>query len=110
MVYCSKCGTQNDDSNRICSNCGSPLYTVGEKYSGSEREHYRRVERECFGIPNGTMIVTIIIGAIVILWGLSVLLDTYNLHIEVWPIILVVIGLLLIVGALYRRRRYSTSV
>ena len=25
FVFCSRCGTQNDDNNAFCSNCGSPL-------------------------------------------------------------------------------------
>jgi len=110
MVYCSKCGTRNDDAAKICSNCGAPLYTVGEQYRGSEREHYRRVESECFGIPNGGVIVSIVIGAIIILLGLSIFIQsTYGVNIDIWPFILVIFGVLLVVGALYRRRRYSSS-
>ena len=44
-----------------CTNCGAPLYTVGQRYPGSDREHYRRMENECFGLPNGGMIVGIVI-------------------------------------------------
>ena len=107
MVYCSKCGTQNPDSATTCSNCGAPLYTVGERYPGSEREHYKRVESECFGLPNGGMIVAIVFGAIIILVGLSLFLQTtYDINIDVWPFILVIVGILIVVGALYRRRRY----
>ena len=112
MVYCSKCGTQNDESAKICSNCGAPLYTVSAKYPGSEREHYRRMENECFGIPNGGIIVTIVIGAIIIFFGLSLYLQTahgYDLTRYIWPFILVIFGLLLVIGALYRRGRYSRS-
>ena len=62
MVYCSKCGTQNPDNATVCSNCGAPLYTVGQQYPGSEREHYRRVEGECFGLPYGGVIASIVFG------------------------------------------------
>jgi len=86
------------------------LYTVGEQYPGSEREHYRRVESECFGIPNGGMVFAIVIGAIIILLGLSIFINsTYNMNIDIWPFILVIFGILLVVGALFRRRRYSRS-
>ena len=106
MVYCSKCGTQNPDAATTCSNCGAPLYTVGEQYRGSEREHYKRVESECFGLPNGGMIASIVIGAIIILVGLTLFLQTtYNIDINFWPFILVIIGILIVAGALYRRRR-----
>ncbi len=108
MVYCSRCGTQNDDSNKNCTNCGAPLYTVGEQYPGSDREHYRRVENECFGLPNGAAIVGIVIGIIIVLAGLSFFLQaTYNISITFWPIIIVIIGILIVAGAIYRsRHRY----
>lgn len=107
MVYCSKCGTQNPDNATVCSNCGAPLYTVGQKYAGSEREHYRRVEGECFGLPNGGMIASLVIGLIIILVGVGLFLNvTYGINVNLWPLILVIFGVLLILGALYGRRRY----
>ena len=60
MVYCSRCGTQNLNTNVHCINCGVPLYTVGERYPGSDREQYRKMEDECFGLPNGGMIAAFI--------------------------------------------------
>ncbi len=113
MVYCSKCGTQNPDTATVCSNCGAPLYTVGQKYPGSEREHYRRVENECFGLPNGGMIVGLVFGIIIILVGLGFFLQAsgyvVNFGSYIWPIILVVFGLLILLGALYGRRRYTET-
>ncbi len=107
MVYCSKCGTKNDDNATTCSNCGAPLYTVGQSYPGSEREHYRRMENECFGLPHGGMIAALVFGIIIILVGLSLFLQaSYQININFWPLIIVVFGLLLVAGALYRRRRY----
>jgi tetrahydromethanopterin S-methyltransferase subunit E len=112
MVYCSKCGTQNDDKAVNCSNCGAPLYTVGQQYPGSEREHYRRVENECFGLPNGAMIAGIVFGIIVLLVGLTLFFQiTYGINLNFWPLILVIIGVLIIAGALSRqsrRRQYSS--
>ncbi len=104
MVYCSRCGTQNPDTNVHCTNCGAPLYTVGERYPGSDREHYRKMENECFGLPNGGMIVGIIIGVIIILVGLS-----FFLHIEFWPFIIIIFGVLIMLGAIFGRRRNSES-
>jgi hypothetical protein len=109
VVYCSKCGTQNPDDAKICSNCGAPLYTVGERYPGSEREHYRRVEGECFGLPNGGMIAGIIFGAIVILVGLGLYLQETgyigNFWNILWPAIIVIFGILILLGAIFGRRR-----
>jgi uncharacterized membrane protein YvbJ len=110
MVYCSKCGNKNSDDARICSNCGAPLYTVGERYPGSERQHYRKVENECFGLPNGGVIATLVFGVIIILVGLNWFLQTTgHVTIDLWPLILVIVGVLVVVGALYRRRRYQSS-
>jgi len=108
MVYCSRCGTQNPDTNVHCTNCGAPLYTVGERYRGSDREHYRKMENECFGLPNGGMIVGIIFGVIIILIGLNLFLQaTYGIPIEFWPFIIIIFGVLIVLGAISSRRRYS---
>ncbi len=109
MVYCSRCGTQNDDKAVHCSNCGAPLYSVGQNYRGSEREHYRRVEGECFGLPNGGLIAGLVFGVIIILVGLTLFLqNTYGFSVDVWPFIIIIFGVLLLIGGLYqisRKRR-----
>ena len=64
------------------------------------------MEKECFGLPNGSMIVGIVFGVIIILVGLNMFLKaTYNVNIELWPLILVIVGILIVAGALYRRRK-----
>ncbi len=98
MVYCTKCGTQNADDARVCSKCGASLYAVGE------REHYRRMESECFGIPHGGAVVGIAIGVIIVLWGLIAILQqagTIPSGVQVWPIVVIIFGILIVVGALY---------
>ena len=105
MVYCSRCGTQNPDTEKICSNCGAPLYTVGQQYPGSDREHYKRVENECFGLPNGGMIVGLIFGIIIIFVGLSLLFNFGDFWSYIWPLIIIIFGVLILLGALFGRRR-----
>ena len=111
MVYCSKCGTQNPDNANNCSKCGAPLYTVGQNYKGSEREHYRKVEGECFGLPNGGMIAGIIFGIIIVIVGLGLFLQESGIIVNFWntfwPIILVIFGILILSGAIYGQRRRS---
>jgi ribosomal protein L37E len=110
MVYCRKCGTQNADDAKVCSNCGAPLYTVGQNYPGSEREHYRRVEGECFGLPNGGMIAGIVFGIIIILVGLGLFLQSSGYIADFWsifwPFIIIIFGILILIGALFGRQRY----
>jgi len=113
VVYCSKCGTQNPDNATVCSNCGAPLYTVGQHYHGSDREHYRRVENECFGLPYGSMIVGLFFGIIIILVGVGLFLQAGGVVVNfgnyIWPVILIMIGILILAAALYSRRRHTET-
>jgi uncharacterized SAM-binding protein YcdF (DUF218 family) len=66
------------------------------------------MENECFGLPNGGMIVGAVIGVIIILVGLGLFIQaTYGLSIDFWPFIIIIFGVLIVAGALYRQRRYS---
>jgi len=66
------------------------------------------MENECFGLPNGGMIVGIVIGIIIIIAGISLFLQTtYGISIDFWPLILIIFGILILAGGLYRQRRYS---
>jgi hypothetical protein len=65
-------------------------------------KHYRRrKEDECFGLPHGGSIVVLIIGIIIILWGISSIADI-NLGSYFWPIIIIIFGILMVAGAIYR--------
>ena len=103
MVYCTKCGTKNEDNAKTCSQCGASLYATRER-----PEYYRRMEDECFGIPKGGTVVGIFIGLVVMIAGLSLLLQqVYNISLPWWPFVVIFFGILLITGAIYRgRRRY----
>jgi len=66
------------------------------------------MENECFGLPNGGLIVGVVIGAIIILVGLGLFLQaTYGISINFWPIIVIIFGLLIVLGAIFGRRRYN---
>ncbi len=119
MVYCTKCGTKNSDDAKECSNCGTPLYSIGKgeqpkrvekECFGTRRgeEPYKRVEEECFGIPGGSAIVGLAIGIIIILAGLSFFLqEVYHIAVPWWPFVVMLFGILVVIGALYGlRRRY----
>ena len=123
MVYCVKCGAKNPDDAKVCSQCGAPLYSVGEgekprrmkkedECFGTRRgeEPFRRVEDECFGIPRGGAIVGIVFGLIIILVGISLFLQAIYPTmppIPWWSFIIILFGILMIAGALYGlRRRY----
>jgi len=120
MVYCTKCGAQNPDDAKICTQCSAPLYATGETGrqrvedecggSRSRGEPYRRMEYECFGIPRGGAVVGIAIGVIILLAGIIYFMQQANLissSVSVWPFVIIIFGILLIIGALYglSRRR-----
>jgi len=67
------------------------------------------MEEECFGVPRGGAVFAILMGLAVIVIGVAYLLGQYyGWSIDVWkslgPSILIVIGILIVVGALYRAR------
>ncbi|MFH1101158.1 MAG: zinc-ribbon domain-containing protein [Methanobacteriota archaeon] len=73
MVYCTKCGTQNDDDAEFCKKCGASLH------GGSGRREYRRerddrCEEECAGGKGGRG-WSLFWGVIIILFGLMIIFE-----------------------------------
>ena len=129
MVYCTKCGTQNKDDAKYCTQCGSTLGVTREKSLEQRAEEWgedfgrraeewgedfgRQVEVECFGLPYGGVIVGLFFGIIVIIVGLSLVPGLIPPEVRMsvepyfWPTIIIIVGVLVIAGALYRlRHRY----
>lgn len=116
MVYCSKCGAKNKDDAKICVKCGEGLYPPSVEKAIERRaetcfgprKRRKPYEEECFGLPRGGTIVGIVIGLIIIFAGISWILSSYyDVSIEIWPIAVIIFGMLILAGALYGlRRRY----
>jgi hypothetical protein len=115
MVYCTKCGTKNEDGTEFCAKCGAPLSQTAAGYKRTERyrreggcfgPRERRPQDECFGLPHGGAIVGIIFGIFLIIVGLAIYfnVDLGNLT---GPFILIVIGTLVVAGAIYGYNRYN---
>ena len=102
MVYCTKCGTKNEEGATICVNCQQPLV---DNYRAMRRQR-RKAEDDCFGLPHGGIIAGLIFGLIIILFGVSSLLNI-DFGDYFWPFIIIIFGLLMFVGALYRYTRRS---
>ena len=107
MVYCTKCGTKNDEDAAVCVKCGASL--AGRPAWRRER---RRREEECFGLPHGGAIVGLVFGAIIIIAGLLLALQEWNVIEEIdwdiiWPFIVIIFGTLVVAGALYGYSRRS---
>ncbi|UCC58124.1 MAG: zinc ribbon domain-containing protein [Candidatus Bathyarchaeum sp.] len=99
MVYCTKCGTKNEEDATVCVECQQPLGS----YQPVKHER-RRKEDECFGLPHGGSIVGLIIGIIIILWGVSSFTEI-DFGDYFWPLIIVIFGILIVAGALYKTTR-----
>jgi len=109
MVYCPKCGTQNEDTAEFCIKCGASLQTGT---AASRRYERRKAEQECFGLPHGGAIAGIVIGVIILFWGISMLLQQTGVitqTISFWYIIIIVIGILIVAGAIYKVTRPRTN-
>jgi len=105
MVYCPKCGTQNEDTAEYCVKCGANLQTG--TYASRKYER-RRMEHECFGLPHGGAIAGLVIGVIILLWGISTLahqMGWMTQTFDLWYIVIIIFGVLLIAGAIYGMRR-----
>ena len=115
MVNCVKCGTKNEEDAKYCTNCGADLKTSQEKglegrveeraeEFGRRAEEWgeqfgKRVEDECFGLPHGGAIAGLIFGVIIILVGMSLVVGfVWEFF---WPAVIIIVGVLVITGALY---------
>jgi high-affinity Fe2+/Pb2+ permease len=62
----------------------------------------RHPRDECFGLPNSGAIAGIVFGVLIILGGLSVL---FEWEINMMAVLIVLLGLLVVSGTLYRMTR-----
>ncbi len=109
MVYCPKCGNKNEDTADFCVKCGASLETGTV---ASRRYERRKAEQECFGLPHGGAIAGIVFGAIILIWGIFMLLQQTGVvtqTIDFWYIIIIVIGVLIVAGAVYKITRPRTN-
>jgi len=101
MVYCTKCGAENEDEAKECKECGAPLHPP------PYRAYRRRYEDDvCLGGRRGVPIWGIIFGIAIILWGVATLLeDVYSWASwdRLWPFLVIAVGLIIIFNALSRR-------
>jgi len=105
MVYCTKCGTKNEDTALVCVKCGASLETGIYEPRRYER---RQAEEECFGLPHGGIIIGLVIGVIILLWGsfeLARQMKWITVVPEIWPVAIIIFGLIIVLGALYRLSR-----
>ena len=116
MVYCTKCGTKNDEGAIHCTKCGANLEISLEKRFERGMEEWgeqfgKRAEEECFGLPHGGLIVGLIAGIIIIIVGLSFVPGLIPDEVRevtdplFWPVLIIIFGILIAAGALYQYSR-----
>lgn len=97
MVYCDKCGAKNEDESEFCSNCGAELKEGSRKRNNPNK----RQRDECFGLPYGGLIVAIIFGILLVLFGLSSIFG-FDIWAYVGPFVIIIVGILIVLGAIYK--------
>ena len=109
MTYCQYCGTKNNKNVKVCKKCGEKLYPGEETEVGRSlgiAERRERHEQECFGVPRLGSMIGIAIGLLVILFGVGLILSRYyGTQIEIWPLAVVILGLMVVAAALSTLRK-----
>ena len=102
LVYCTKCGTENEEEATECSNCGVSLNPSPTMYRRRDWD----MEDDCFG-GRGRTTWPLVFGGFRILLGLSTLLDDvfgWFRFDTLWPLFIIGIGLLIVTNAMQKRR------
>ncbi|UCH56725.1 MAG: hypothetical protein JSV18_05045 [Candidatus Bathyarchaeota archaeon] len=100
MVYCTKCGVENEDDALNCKNCGESLKPR------RVRRYRRRDDDLCFG-PRGGSWIGVFIGLLIIVAGVSQLFQGtfwWASWDRLWPFLVILFGLMIVVSVVYRRR------
>jgi uncharacterized membrane protein YvbJ len=100
LVYCTKCGTENEEDADVCKNCGASLRPPAYR---SRRRDWD-FEDDCFG-GRSRMTWPLLIGAFLILLGLSTLLEDMFWWAgwdTLWPLFIIAIGVLIVSNAMRR--------
>lgn len=116
MVYCTKCGAQNDDDAAHCSSCGASMSVSRRERRGWEEEIEVRAEEfgaraekwgksmedGCFGLPGGGSIIGILFGLMIMLLGAR---ELFGWSIDFGPFVIIAVGVLILAGALYQQNK-----
>jgi uncharacterized membrane protein YvbJ len=89
MVKCESCGADNIEDSKYCMQCGSSLKNT--KYT---------LDRDiCFGagpLPRIVKYIMLIIGLLIIVSGISQILEFYKINFVLWPWVYIFLGLIII--------------
>lgn len=95
MVYCTKCGEQNEEGSSVCKNCGEPLRARVVRRRRSDREM-------CFGVPIAGYTWGLLIGLVIVFWGVT---ELAGIDFNIMAIFAVAFGLLILWNVFRARSR-----
>jgi len=100
LVYCTKCGTENDEDATECKNCGALLKPPAYRYRRDDWDF----DDDCFGgRRRGTW--PMIIGIFLIILGATSLLEDVFWWASfdfLWPLFIIAIGVLIVTNSMKR--------
>jgi uncharacterized membrane protein YvbJ len=104
VVYCVQCGFENKDDAYYCVKCGAslPLTYDGHHHLTDEGFGIGDWSESCLGFRHGGIIIGLMLGVLIIITGISILLGQ-SIWDLLWPLFLMGIGLLIVLGAIFRR-------
>jgi ribosomal protein L40E len=97
LVYCVNCGAKNPDDAAMCAQCGKSIM-------GVERGRTKREGEMCFGMPSHWG--GILVGIFIVIVGVLLFYQQFaHISYDIWPLVLVFIGIAVLLGGLYRYSR-----
>jgi hypothetical protein len=105
LVYCIQCGFENKDDAYYCVKCGVSLPLTHTRYNHSSHDCFgiSKGDDSCLVLRHGGAIIGMIVGVLIIISGISVLLDQSIWHLFL-PLFIIAIGLFLVFEAIFRRK------
>ena len=104
MVYCTKCGTKNEDCTKVCIDCGASLLNAND-IKGYVR--YGQYEEEIDFHLKIKPSIWIFVGLLILLAGFIVLVaEIYRISIPWVPIIFILAGIF-VFAHFFQMRRYG---
>lgn len=114
MPYCPECGAENDPEAKFCQKCGLALKEERRPRSRREKEekHEKREKEEKhekeekYEKREASVLGQLVGGLILVLIGVAFYLTVNNIipAREVWPYFVIIVGLIVIVLAVYGGR------
>ena len=99
MVRCTKCGVENKEDARFCIQCGASLIPARVRHEKSDYDI-------CYGPVHAVRFFWLFLGTILLLWGITEVLGIlFNVSLNIWPFLIIVVGLYIIYRVLSRPRR-----